>query len=85
MLSDLYFGLFLRPGARCSPFAAAPENTALYSVLLLAPLEILFLLVVPVKIFRKMEELSWTMLLTALLDPVAVYFAVCIFYGAAHF
>lgn len=78
-------GFFFGLGRAVFPMQPLLENTALYSVLLLAPLEILFFLVVPVKIFRKMEELSWTMLLTALLDPVAAYFAVCIFYGTAHF
>lgn len=61
------------------------ENTALYSVLLLAPLEALFALAVPVKLLARTEEPSWTMLLTALIDPVIAYFAVCLFYGAAHF
>ena len=61
------------------------ENTALYSVLLLAPLELLFALAAPVKLLAKTEEPSWTMLLAALTVPVAAYFAVCLFYGTAHF
>ena len=61
------------------------ENTALYGALLLFPLEALFALALLVKLLAKTEEPSWTMLLTALIDPVIAYFAVCLFYGAAHF
>lgn len=49
------------------------------------PLELLFALAALVKLLAKVEEPSWTMLLAALATPVAAYFAVCLFYGTAHF
>lgn len=61
------------------------ETIALFSILFLLPLELLFLLAALVKIFTKITEFSWGLLLVALIHPVIAYFAVCLFYGTAHF
>lgn len=84
-LLSLVLGFFFGLGRQFPSLRPVLENTALYSMLLLAPLELLFALAALVKLLAKIEEVSWGLLLAALLSPVAAYFAACVSYGAAHF
>lgn len=61
------------------------ETVALVCAGLLVLFEIIFIIILPIKLLAQVKEVSAETLLIALTVPIVAFFVTCIFYGTAHF